>query len=176
MAGKSLLLEYHLSLKIYILIIILDVLFYLFTFYFMTLSIIQIIYRQMMGWLVNNELKRKWKRWWPNLCYYPGMCLGVLRKTTEKLSQDSQSPCWFFNAGRVEYQHELRVPTTWLRRGVISEWNNMWIFVNNSHKFSICFYDGYPNVSALSSFLWKSDFHKSVYERHVTGNNPIVYD
>jgi hypothetical protein len=32
-----------------------------------------------------------WKRSWPNLRYYPGICLDGLSKTTRNLSQDSRS-------------------------------------------------------------------------------------
>jgi hypothetical protein len=34
--------------------------------------------------LVNNELARIWKRSWPNLRWYPGICLEELRKPTQK--------------------------------------------------------------------------------------------
>jgi hypothetical protein len=40
---------------------------------------------------VIGELKRTWKLSWPNLRYYPGVCLEGLKKSTRNLSQDSRS-------------------------------------------------------------------------------------
>jgi hypothetical protein len=40
-------------------------------------------------WMMN--WKRCWRRSWPNLRYYPGICLEGLRKTTNNLSRDSRS-------------------------------------------------------------------------------------
>jgi hypothetical protein len=40
-----------------------------------------------MGWLVNNELERKWEAMmWLYFRYYPGICLKKLRKTVKTLS------------------------------------------------------------------------------------------
>jgi hypothetical protein len=44
----------------------------------------------------NERMMVNWKgcerkRLWPDLRYYPGICLGVLRKTTKNLGEDSQS-------------------------------------------------------------------------------------
>jgi hypothetical protein len=55
------------------------------------------------------------KRSWPNLKYYPGICLEGTRKTTKSLSQDSQSPGPDLNPGPTEYEGVL---TTRLRRSV----------------------------------------------------------
>jgi hypothetical protein len=44
------------------------------------------------------------KRSWPNLRYYPGICPERLRKTTEILSNDSQSPSSDLNLGPPEYE------------------------------------------------------------------------
>jgi hypothetical protein len=45
---------------------------------------------------------RKWS--WPNLRYYPAICLEGLRKTTKKLSQDWQFPGWDLNPGPPEHE------------------------------------------------------------------------
>jgi hypothetical protein len=44
------------------------------------------------------------KRSWPNLRYYPGICLEGLRKTTKNLSQDNRSPGRDLNPGPPEYE------------------------------------------------------------------------
>jgi hypothetical protein len=51
----------------------------------------------------------KWKGWerklsWPNLKYYPGICLEGLRKTTKNIGQDSRSPGPDLNSGPPEYE------------------------------------------------------------------------
>lgn len=48
-------------------------------------------------WLHDCEwwMERMWM--WHILRYYPSFCLKELRITTEKLNQDSQSPCWDLN-------------------------------------------------------------------------------
>jgi hypothetical protein len=56
------------------------------------------------------------KRTWPNLRYYPRMCLEGLRKTTKHLSQDSRSPGRDLNPGPPEY--EAGVLTTRSRHSV----------------------------------------------------------
>jgi hypothetical protein len=43
-------------------------------------------------------------RKWHNLRYYPGICLEGLRKTTKKLSQDSQSPDRDLKPGPPKYE------------------------------------------------------------------------
>jgi hypothetical protein len=45
---------------------------------------------------------RKWS--WPNLKYYPGICLEGLRKATKTLSQDSRSASRDLNPGPSEYE------------------------------------------------------------------------
>jgi hypothetical protein len=50
------------------------------------------------------------KRSWPNLRYYPGICLEGLRKTTKNLSQDSRSPP----------EYEAGELTTQLQRSVLT--------------------------------------------------------
>jgi hypothetical protein len=52
---------------------------------------------------MNDELDRIWKRLWPNLRYYPTICLDGLGKTTN-LSQDFWSLSRDFNLGPVEYK------------------------------------------------------------------------
>jgi hypothetical protein len=55
-----------------------------------------------IGCLMNDELGRIWKEAvWPNLKYYPGICLEVLRETTNNC-QDSQFPGRDLNPGRPE--------------------------------------------------------------------------
>lgn len=53
---------------------------------------IRLIYRRIIGWLVNGKLKRMWKR---QRCfkwrYYPCIFLEKLKKTTKKLRQDNRS-------------------------------------------------------------------------------------
>jgi hypothetical protein len=52
-----------------------------------------------------NELGRVLrKRSWPNLKYYPGGCLGYLRKTTNLFSQNSLSRGRDLNPGSPEKQ------------------------------------------------------------------------
>jgi hypothetical protein len=46
----------------------------------------------------------EWKRSWPNLRYYSGICLQGLSKTTKNLSQDSCSPGRDLNPGPPEYE------------------------------------------------------------------------
>jgi hypothetical protein len=55
------------------------------------------------------------KQSWPNLRYYPGICLEGLRKTTKNLTQDNRSPGRDLNPGPPEYEagvlplnHEVR--------------------------------------------------------------------
>jgi hypothetical protein len=61
---------------------------------------------------VSNELERMW----PNLRYYPNICLEGLRKTTKSLSQDSRSPGRDLNLGPPKY--EAGVLTTQLQCSV----------------------------------------------------------
>jgi hypothetical protein len=56
------------------------------------------------------------KRSWPNLRYYPSICLEGPRKTVQNLSQDSWSPGRDLNPRPPEY--EAGVLTTRLRRWV----------------------------------------------------------
>jgi hypothetical protein len=58
------------------------------------------------------------KRSWPNLRYYPSICLEGLRKTTKNLSQDTRSPVRDLNPGPPEY--EEGVLTTQLQRSVVT--------------------------------------------------------
>jgi hypothetical protein len=44
---------------------------------------------------------------WPDLWYYPGICLERMRKTTENLSQDSQSPGQDLKMGPTKYEAGL---------------------------------------------------------------------
>jgi hypothetical protein len=53
---------------------------------------------------------RKWL--WPNLRYYPGICLEELRKTTKNLSQDSQSLGRGLNPGPPGLTHEACLNNT----------------------------------------------------------------
>jgi hypothetical protein len=57
-----------------------------------------------------------WKWSWPNLRYYPGICLEGLSKMMRNISQDSRSPERDLNSGSPEY--EARVLTTLRRRSV----------------------------------------------------------
>jgi hypothetical protein len=55
--------------------------------YIATLVVIQTVWRQMVGSLLNNEFERKRKEAWrPNLSYRLEICLEGLKKTTIKLS------------------------------------------------------------------------------------------
>jgi hypothetical protein len=56
------------------------------------------------------------KQSWPNLRYYPGICLGGLRKTTKKFSQDSRSPGSDLNTGPP--LHEAGMLTSRQRRSL----------------------------------------------------------
>jgi hypothetical protein len=51
------------------------------------------------------------KRSWPNLRYYPGICLG-LRKTTKNLSQDSRTPGRDLNPGPPKYEARVQTIST----------------------------------------------------------------
>jgi hypothetical protein len=62
---------------------------------------------------MNDELERMWKVSWPNLMYYPGIFLEILRKN---LSQGSRSPEQYFKPGLPEY--EAGMLTTRPRRSV----------------------------------------------------------
>jgi hypothetical protein len=44
------------------------------------------------------------KQLWPNLRYYPGICLEGLRKIMENLNQDSQSMGRDLNSGPPEHK------------------------------------------------------------------------
>jgi hypothetical protein len=56
---------------------------------------------------VNDELEGIWKvRSWPNLRYYPGICLEGSRKTTKNLSKASRSLGRDLNPGPPEYEAE----------------------------------------------------------------------
>jgi hypothetical protein len=47
------------------------------------------------------------KRSWPNLRYYPDICLEGLRKKTKNLSQFIRSPGRDLNPGPPEYEAEV---------------------------------------------------------------------
>jgi hypothetical protein len=47
------------------------------------------------------------RRSWPDLRYYFGTCLEVLRKNTKIISQDSRSPGRDLNPGPPEYEGVL---------------------------------------------------------------------
>jgi hypothetical protein len=54
---------------------------------------------------MNNELESIGrKQSWPNLRYYPGICVEKLRKTIKNLSQDSWSLSRDLNSGLPEYK------------------------------------------------------------------------
>jgi hypothetical protein len=54
-----------------------------------------------------NELERYGrKRSWPNLKYYPSMCLEGLRKTMKNLSQENQSLGCNLNPGPTDTLQE----------------------------------------------------------------------
>jgi hypothetical protein len=57
-----------------------------------------------------------WKRSWPDLKYFAGICLENLKKITKALSEDSRSLDRDLNPGPNEY--EKRVPAVRLRRFV----------------------------------------------------------
>jgi hypothetical protein len=58
------------------------------------------------------------KRLWPNLRYYPGICLDGLSNTTKILSQDSRSPDRDLNPKPPEC--EAGVLTAQRRRSVVA--------------------------------------------------------
>jgi hypothetical protein len=72
-------------------------------------------------------------RSWPNLGYYPGICLYGLRKTTKNLSQVRQSVGRDLNPGPPEYV--AGVLTTQLRCsvGVLLEIKNFYFGVYKDH-------------------------------------------
>jgi hypothetical protein len=45
---------------------------------------------------------RKWT--WPNLRYFPGVCMERMREITKNLSQDSRSPGEDLNPGPHKYE------------------------------------------------------------------------
>jgi hypothetical protein len=47
------------------------------------------------------------KQSWPNLRYYPGICLAGPRKSTKNLSQDSWSLGQDLNLGPPEYEAQV---------------------------------------------------------------------
>jgi hypothetical protein len=61
----------------------------------------------MIGWISKKE---EGSGQWPNLRYYPDICLEELTKTTKNLRQSIQSPGRDLNPGPTEY--EAGVPTT----------------------------------------------------------------
>jgi hypothetical protein len=61
---------------------------------------------------VNDELMMMWKWSWPNLRYYPGICLEGLRKITNNISQDSLSPGRDLNLGPPKYEGVNHSTTT----------------------------------------------------------------
>jgi hypothetical protein len=64
----------------------------------------------MWNWIMNqNGRGRKWS--WPNLRYYPKICLEGLRKATNNLSQGSWSPSQDLILRPPKY--EAGVITTW---------------------------------------------------------------
>jgi hypothetical protein len=54
---------------------------------------------------------RKWS--WPNLRYYPGICLEGLGETTRNLSQDNRSPGGDLNPGPPEYEARVLSCRRW---------------------------------------------------------------
>jgi hypothetical protein len=51
-----------------------------------TLPVAETIKRQIVSWLVNDELQMVWRKGpWPTLRFYPGYFLEALRVTTENL-------------------------------------------------------------------------------------------
>jgi hypothetical protein len=73
------------------------------------------------------------KQLWSNLRSCSGICLEGLRKTTEALGQDSQSPGWDLNPGPPKY--EVGVLTSWLWYLVLTYevrlFNNETFFLKN---------------------------------------------
>jgi hypothetical protein len=60
----------------------------------------------------NDMILMNWKGYrrkqsWPNLRYYPGICMLGQRKTTKNVSQDSQSPGQDLNLGSLEYKARM---------------------------------------------------------------------
>jgi hypothetical protein len=55
---------------------------------------------------MNDELEGCERKWlWPNLRYYPGICLKGLRKTMKPLDQDSHSPGRHLNPRPPQHEH-----------------------------------------------------------------------
>lgn len=90
--------------------------------YIIMMSVAQIIKHQMVWLLANTELERIWEQLWPNLRYYHCIWMDGLRKTTEKLSQDSQflnthlnpgpskseTGQWFFATTNITFSHSCK--------------------------------------------------------------------
>jgi hypothetical protein len=72
-------------------------------------------------WTLNwKGCGEKWT--WPNLRYYAGICFEGLRKTTDNISQESQSRGWDLNAGCNEY--EAGLPTSELHHLIWVDWHS----------------------------------------------------
>jgi hypothetical protein len=67
-------------------------------------------------WMMNRKGCGR-KQSWPNISYYPGICLEGLMKSTEQFSQDGRSPGRHLNPAPPEYKVE--VLTTRSRRSII---------------------------------------------------------
>jgi hypothetical protein len=69
---------------------------------------------------------RKWA--WPNLRYYPGICLEGLRKATKNASQNNRSAGRDLNPGPPVYEAEVLIIR--LRRSINNnEKNNCWYII-----------------------------------------------
>jgi hypothetical protein len=84
--------------------------------YLTTLSISQTVQRLMIGWgwyWIMNWKGCGRKQSWPNLRYYPSICLEGLRKTTKYLRQGSRSPGRDLNLGSPEYEAGVLTIRPW---------------------------------------------------------------
>jgi hypothetical protein len=73
------------------------------------------------------------KQSWNNISHYPGICLQELRKTTKKISHNSESLGYDLNLGSPTYK--AGVLTTWLQshNGNVRQNHSMTV-INNSNE------------------------------------------
>jgi hypothetical protein len=92
------------------------------------------------------------KRSWPNLRYYPGICLEGLRKATKNFSQDSRSPGRDLNSGPPEYEAGM---LTTRPRCTVRTWQN------HAHNCRVWWVSG-PRNEPRTTRKWSRSANHSV--------------